>query len=96
MLIGSGILPPEFFQATKNPFVLGVGARECWLAYLVPPAARLLLAALACLPAQAMPHTLTHNFNAVLMVCGFVMAWQRFYDEESADIDDDEEGLAKA
>jgi hypothetical protein len=28
MLIGSGILPPEFFAATKNPFVLGVGARE--------------------------------------------------------------------
>lgn len=28
MLIGSGILPPEFFNATKNPFVLGVGARE--------------------------------------------------------------------
>ncbi|GBF94956.1 hypothetical protein Rsub_07457 [Raphidocelis subcapitata] len=59
MLIGSGILPPEFFQATKNPFVLGVGA--------------------------------------LLMVCGFVMAWQRFYDEESADADEeDEERLAKA
>jgi hypothetical protein len=26
MLIGSGILPPEFFQATRNPFVIGVGA----------------------------------------------------------------------
>lgn len=29
------------------------------------------------------------------MVCGFVMAWQRFYDEESADADEDED-LAKA
>lgn len=28
MLIGSGILPPEFFAATKNPFVIGVGACE--------------------------------------------------------------------
>jgi hypothetical protein len=28
MLIGSGIVPPEFFAATKNPFVLGAGARE--------------------------------------------------------------------
>lgn len=28
MLIGSGILPPEFFQATKNPFIVGAGARE--------------------------------------------------------------------
>jgi hypothetical protein len=28
MLIGSGILPPEFFAATKNPFVIGAGARE--------------------------------------------------------------------
>ena len=28
MLIGSGILPPEFFQATRNPFVIGVGARK--------------------------------------------------------------------
>lgn len=25
MLIGSGILPPEFFTAAKNPFVVGVG-----------------------------------------------------------------------
>lgn len=58
MLIGSGILPPEFFAATKNPFVIG--------------------------------------FGALLMVCGFVMAWQRFYDEESADADEDEEGLAQA
>ncbi|KAI8471125.1 MAG: chitinase-related protein [Monoraphidium minutum] len=59
MLIGSGILPHEFFAATKNPFVLGVGA--------------------------------------LLMIVGFVMAWQRFYDEESADADEDEdEGRAKA
>lgn len=59
MLIGSGILPPEFFAATKNPFVLGAGA--------------------------------------LMLVCGFVMAWQRFYDEDSADADDDDEGgLAKA
>lgn len=29
MLIGSGILPPEFFAATKNPFVIGAGARKC-------------------------------------------------------------------
>jgi hypothetical protein len=28
MLIGSGILPREFFEATKNPFVVGVGACE--------------------------------------------------------------------
>jgi hypothetical protein len=28
MLIGSGILPPEFFQATRNPFVVGIGACE--------------------------------------------------------------------
>eukprot|EP00775_Hariotina_reticulata_P004805 gene4804-5053_t len=46
MLIGSGILPPEFFQATKNPFVIGIGA--------------------------------------LMMVCGFVLAWQRFYDEDKA------------
>eukprot|EP00878_Enallax_costatus_P000647 GHUV01000753.1.p1 GENE.GHUV01000753.1~~GHUV01000753.1.p1 ORF type:complete len:214 (+),score=39.95 GHUV01000753.1:213-854(+) len=46
MLIGSGILPPEFFAATKNPFVIGIGA--------------------------------------LLMVCGFVMAWQQFYDEDKA------------
>ncbi|GLC52014.1 hypothetical protein PLESTB_000573000 [Pleodorina starrii] len=28
MLIGSGILPPEFFTAAKNPFVIGLGGRE--------------------------------------------------------------------
>lgn len=28
MLIGSGILPPEFFAATRNPFVIGAGACE--------------------------------------------------------------------
>lgn len=28
MLIGSGILPPEFFVAARNPFVIGVGACE--------------------------------------------------------------------
>jgi hypothetical protein len=28
MLIGSGILPPEFFQAASNPFAIGLGARE--------------------------------------------------------------------
>lgn len=54
MLIGSGILPPEFFQATRNPFVIGVGA--------------------------------------LMLVCGFVMAWQRFYDEDAAE--DEEEALA--
>jgi len=26
MLMGSGILPREFFEATKNPFIVGVGA----------------------------------------------------------------------
>ncbi|KAG2498759.1 hypothetical protein HYH03_003498 [Edaphochlamys debaryana] len=41
MLIGSGILPPEFFSAAKNPFVIGLGG--------------------------------------LMMVCGFVMAWQRFH-----------------
>jgi LysM repeat protein len=46
MLMGSGILPPEFFAATKNPFVIGLGG--------------------------------------LLMVCGFVMAWQQFYDEDKA------------
>lgn len=46
MLIGSGILPPEFFAATKNPFVIGAGA--------------------------------------LMLVCGFVLAWQRFYDEDKA------------
>lgn len=30
------------------------------------------------------------------MVCGFVMAWQRFYDEESADVDDDEAPASRA
>lgn len=29
MLIGSGILPPEFFHAAKNPFVIGLGGRKC-------------------------------------------------------------------
>jgi hypothetical protein len=28
MLIGSGILPREFFEATQNPFVIGIGACE--------------------------------------------------------------------
>lgn len=46
MLIGSGILPPEFFAATRNPFVIGAGA--------------------------------------LMLVCGFVLAWQRFYDEDKA------------
>lgn len=46
MLIGSGILPREFFEATQNPFVVGIGA--------------------------------------LMMVCGFVLAWQRFYDEDKA------------
>jgi hypothetical protein len=26
MLIGSGILPAEFFEVATNPFVIGVGA----------------------------------------------------------------------
>jgi hypothetical protein len=44
-----------------------------------------------------MPARTTRPAPAVLMVCGFVMAWQRFYDEESADADDDEEATpAKA
>lgn len=46
MLIGSGILPPEFFAATRNPFVIGAGA--------------------------------------LMLVCGFVLAWQQFYDEDKA------------
>jgi LysM repeat protein len=56
MLIGSGILPREFFEATQNPFVIGIGA--------------------------------------LMMVCGFVLAWQRFYDEDKA-IDEEmrEQGL---
>lgn len=29
MLIGSGILPREFFEVTKNPFAVGIGACEC-------------------------------------------------------------------
>lgn len=41
MLIGSKVLPPEFFQAASNPFVVGLGA--------------------------------------LMMVCGFVLAWQRFH-----------------
>ena len=32
MLIGSGILPPEFFVAAKNPFVIGFGVCECCMA----------------------------------------------------------------
>ncbi|KAG2454037.1 hypothetical protein HYH02_001078 [Chlamydomonas schloesseri] len=43
MLIGSGILPPEFFHAAKNPFVIGLGG--------------------------------------LMLVCGFVMAWQRFHSD---------------
>jgi hypothetical protein len=53
MLIGSGILPPEFFEATKNPFVIGAGAREslchggihaatclgCWCVFVAAAAA---------------------------------------------------------
>lgn len=34
MLIGSGILPREFFEATQNPFVVGIGARELGLSCL--------------------------------------------------------------
>ncbi|KAF5843657.1 chitinase-related protein [Dunaliella salina] len=41
MLIGSGVLPREFFEAARNPFVIGVGA--------------------------------------LLGVCGFVLAWMKFY-----------------
>lgn len=48
MLIGSGILPKEFFEIAKSPFAVGIGA--------------------------------------LLLVCGFVLAWQRFYNE-----DEDEE-----
>jgi hypothetical protein len=58
MLIGSGILPPEFFAATRNPFVVGVGA--------------------------------------LLMLCGFVLAWQRFYDEDAADAAAEGDDLAAA
>lgn len=29
MLIGSGILPYEFFEAARNPFVIGFGMCEC-------------------------------------------------------------------
>lgn len=29
MLIGSRVLPPEFFQAASNPFVVGVSVCEC-------------------------------------------------------------------
>lgn len=54
MLIGSGILPREFFEATQNPFVVGIGA--------------------------------------LMMVCGFVLAWQRFYDEDKA-IEEEMKGL---
>mmetsp|Transcript_38834 Transcript_38834/g.83627 ORF Transcript_38834/g.83627 Transcript_38834/m.83627 type:complete len:216 (+) Transcript_38834:33-680(+) len=43
MLIGSRILPPEFFQAATNPFVIGI--------------------------------------SALLMVCGFVLAWQKFFSD---------------
>ncbi|KAG2432472.1 hypothetical protein HXX76_008817 [Chlamydomonas incerta] len=43
MLIGSGILPAEFFHAAKNPFVIGLGG--------------------------------------LMLVCGFVMAWQRFHSD---------------
>ncbi|GFR45204.1 hypothetical protein Agub_g6598 [Astrephomene gubernaculifera] len=43
MLIGSGILPHEFFTAAKNPFVIGLGG--------------------------------------LMLVCGFVMAWQRFHSD---------------
>uniref|UniRef100_A0A7S0UNS3 LysM domain-containing protein n=1 Tax=Polytomella parva TaxID=51329 RepID=A0A7S0UNS3_9CHLO len=43
MLIGSGILPSEFFAAANNPLVLGAGL--------------------------------------LMLVCGFVMAWQRFYND---------------
>jgi hypothetical protein len=133
MLIGSGILPPEFFAATKNPFVLGVGARErrpgragrnrqpqatgaarthrrlraaaAALVSAVPLAWGSAMArqrARACLkpfpsPPPASPPLQSPPPLPVLMVCGFVMAWQRFYDEESADADEDDEGLpAKA
>eukprot|EP00877_Chromochloris_zofingiensis_P010630 jgi/Chrzof1/5820/Cz16g17030.t1 len=57
MLMGTGILPPEFFQATKNPFVIGLGV--------------------------------------LMLVCGFVMAWQRFYDEDKAmELEEMEENAA--
>lgn len=44
MLIGSGILPAEFFTAAKNPFVIGL--------------------------------------SVLMLVCGFVLAWQQFYKDE--------------
>lgn len=44
MLIGSGVLPKEFFITADNPFVIGAGL--------------------------------------LMGVCGFVLAWQRFYKDE--------------
>jgi hypothetical protein len=28
MLMGTGILPPEFFQVARNPFFVGIGGRK--------------------------------------------------------------------
>lgn len=47
MLIGSGVLPNEFFLTPDNPFVVGLGALG--------------------------------------LICGFVLAWQRFYKDEDED-----------
>lgn len=52
MLIGSGILPREFFSVVKSPFAIGLGA--------------------------------------LMLVCGFVMAWQRGFDEDSVDAAEEE------
>ena len=35
-------------------------------------------------PGQAAPSLFASLCPAVMMVCGFVLAWQRFYDEDKA------------
>lgn len=52
MLIGSGVLPNEFFITPDNPFVVGMGA--------------------------------------LMLVCGFVLAWQRFYKDEDEEYVEEE------
>eukprot|EP00967_Tisochrysis_lutea_P028480 scaffold33181_cov16-Tisochrysis_lutea.AAC.2 len=102
MLIGSGILPKEFFEAARNPFVIGVGA------YFPLPLSLPRLAITA--PFMTLSSTITRwgmdykllthpviqksfilsvsplRFHAVLGVCGFVLAWMKFHKDPGKDV----------
>ncbi|EFJ46239.1 hypothetical protein VOLCADRAFT_105599 [Volvox carteri f. nagariensis] len=93
MLIGSGILPPEFFTAAKNPFVIGLGGFNYSRVLNDPQNSHALLShvhlrlimwrrrPLLSLPRFCAVSRTISLFDAVMLVCGFVMAWQRFHSD---------------